>query len=106
MVDGVRTLVAIAFSATILFEPAVDFRCHAAEAPRLSQVSSDPASAPGGADDPCGSACVPDCYCCSTPLTTSIVFARPSSLLVMVPEVLSPGPLDGVAAVPDLPPIA
>lgn len=102
---GARVVAVLAFAASILLEPAVDTKCHMGAVPGSAQVAGD-GTPLGGSEDPCGSACVPDCYCCSTPLATVIDFDPPSAVLVTVSETLPPNPLDGVLAVPDLPPIA
>jgi hypothetical protein len=66
-----------------------------------------PASAAtNGVPDPCGSSCVPDCYCCGTPLATAIGFDPPSTLLLSVSQTPNGTPLDGVLVVPHPPPIA
>lgn len=103
---GVTRLLVVALATTILIEPAVDVKCHSFAPARPAQVPGDTALPANGADDPCGPTCVPDCYCCSTPLVAAVVFDPPSAVPVTVSEVLPARPLEGVVVVPHLPPIA
>ena len=105
-VAGARVFIALAFAATILLEPAVDRTCHSSAPQKPSQVSSNLASPTGSTEDPCGKTCLPDCYCCSTPLAVAVVFALPPVPLMSVSQAIAPRPLEGFTAVPHLPPIA
>ncbi len=101
---GIKSVIALAFVFTVLLEPTLDRHCHAQT--DVAQSPSRHAESGSGDDDPCGSTCVPDCYCCSTPAVTVLHFDPPSAPISEMPEALPVKPLDGVTVVPDLPPIA
>ncbi len=103
---GAKIVIALAFAAIIVVEPVADTHCHRIVALGPLTLAGDTASPSGDAADPCGSTCVPDCYCCNTSLVCSTGFVPPVAWLAGSADALAPLALDGVAAVPDLPPIA
>ena len=102
---GIRLAAAALVLFTIAADVVADARCHpAVQAPSVTSVS---AASSGGSQDPCRTACVPDCFCCSTlsPSHTAppIQISGPA---VPVEALAAPRFEPGVLPLPYRPPLA
>jgi len=90
---------------TIAADIVADPRCHPAV--QAASVTSVSAAAATNSQDPCRTACVPDCFCCSTlspsPMAPPVEISGPA---VAVEALAAPRFQPGVLPLPYRPPLA
>lgn len=104
---ALKRFVAVLFAALAFADLALDAGCDPLSLPtaRASVVAARDAAS-GSADEPCGTVCVPDCFCCSRTLVGGLaVVPTTLGLVTAAPEGPPPAAPVGVHPVPYHPPL-